>query len=348
MARKRKPPDKEKLTWDEINAGRKKPTRAKKKKKRGEDFERAVHAFASNLDPNAEVLFNHNVKDVDTGELRQCDVWINGLFGGHLPFSFLVSCKDHKSKLHVGDIDTFIGEVHATNADMGVICSKGGFNDHAIRKARINRISCCRLFSNESFEITPSAFLSIFHCVSVVAVRLIHIPRELKLRTWNDLFDSRVEYEEGTRTIGEFIAKAFHQAEKHSLSSNPTGFPPVVTIDAETSREHDRMVYRFQVTCGWSKFRAKDKAILASGSYNIRNNLFAGHLVGPPINVQSGELGPGWEEIADADLGESTIKLVSINSEPTVTSVIEALKRELGEQPLPPDDPSHEDPPCRT
>ena len=58
--------------------------------KPGRDFEEAVYAFANTL--KAEVLFDHQIPDRDTGELRQCDVWINAKFGEHWPLSILVSC----------------------------------------------------------------------------------------------------------------------------------------------------------------------------------------------------------------------------------------------------------------
>ncbi len=188
MPRRQKPPGQEKWTWDEIKAGRKKQTPANKKK-RGEHFERAVLAFARTLDANAEVIFDHKVKDVDTGELRQCDVWINGTFGGHWPFSYVVSCKDHKRKLHVGDIGCFIDEIRSTNADMGVIYSRRGFNDHALKKARSKNVSCCRLFSNEVFDIPAAVFFQMFHCTSTMSVELIHVPKQLNLLTWNELLD---------------------------------------------------------------------------------------------------------------------------------------------------------------
>src|SRR5437870_2697652 len=97
------------------------------KNKPGRKFEEAVYAFAKALDASAEVLFDHKVKDRDTGESRQCDVWINAKFGGHWPQSIIVSCKDHKRKLHSGDVGTFCDEKRSTNATMGVMYSRSGF-----------------------------------------------------------------------------------------------------------------------------------------------------------------------------------------------------------------------------
>ena len=108
----------------------------RRKEKPGRKFEKAVYAFAKTLDPAAEVLFDHNVIDRDTGESRQCDVWINAKFGGHWTQSIIVSCKDHRRKLHVGDIGTFCDEKRATGATMGVIYSRTGFSKPAIQKAR--------------------------------------------------------------------------------------------------------------------------------------------------------------------------------------------------------------------
>ena len=61
------------------------------RKKPGRKYEEAVYAFAKTLDPSAEVLFDHKMPDRDTGELRQCDVWINAKFAGHWPLSILIS-----------------------------------------------------------------------------------------------------------------------------------------------------------------------------------------------------------------------------------------------------------------
>jgi predicted helicase len=130
----------------------------KKKQRPGSEFEEAVYHFAQKLDPSAEVLFNHSVPDRDTGEPRQCDVWINAKFGGHWPLAILVSCKDHKRKLHSGDIGTFRDEVRSTGASTGIIYSRADFTEPGLRKAQANGFPCCRIYQREPADIPESFF----------------------------------------------------------------------------------------------------------------------------------------------------------------------------------------------
>lgn len=168
------------------------------RKKPGRRFEEAVYAFAKTLDPAAEVLFDHRVKDRDTGEPRQCDVWINAKFAGHWPLSILVSCKDHKRRLNAGDIGAFCDEKRSTGASNGVIYSKSGFTKPAVTKAQINGISCCRLYDNEPSDPPASFWIEHFACKPVIQVSLFTNPTEFRLTTWNDLFNLPVEEDKRT------------------------------------------------------------------------------------------------------------------------------------------------------
>jgi hypothetical protein len=333
MPRRQKPPGKERWTWNEIDAGQRKP-KSPTKPKKWRDFERAVYAFAQKLDEKAQVLFDHKVEDVDTGELRQCDVWINARFGGHWPLSILVSCKHLNRVLHVGDIGCFIDEKRSTNADMGVIYSRAGFNDNALKKANKNNISCCRLFSEEVFDIPDAVFFEIYHCIATIGVFPIDLPTELKPLRWNDLLDIPVIPEHGLRTVGDVIAHAFHLAEERSVSNTPGGFPPETATSAQCQAENRNMNFNLLVTCRWQKFVATAKATLVSGSYCLRNNSFVGILAGPAINMKSDHPGPGWEEIPDPHFQEKPIKVLSVDSNASPSLVIEAVRRLLGEQRL--------------
>lgn len=175
-------------------------------KKAWRDFEEAVFAFVKTLDPSAEVLFNHKVPDRDTGTLRQCDAWINAKFGGHLPISILVSCKDYNSKkLDIGDIGTFCNEVRSTGASTGVIYSHIGFTQPALDKAKANGLSCCRLYRNEPADIPQVISISQFVCTLNVEFKLVTDLRLSNFKTWNDLFDVYVKTPDGDKTILDII-----------------------------------------------------------------------------------------------------------------------------------------------
>ena len=157
--------------------------------RRGEDFERAVHAFVQTLDPTAKVLFDHKVCDRDTGTFRQCDVWIEARFGRHLPMSILVSCKDHARKLDIGEIGTFCDEVRSTSATMGVIFSRAGFTKQALDKAKVNRLACCRLYQGEPADLPGIVWFDEFVCNQAISLRMLSGLNGHDIRVWNDVFD---------------------------------------------------------------------------------------------------------------------------------------------------------------
>jgi hypothetical protein len=113
---------------------------------RWKSFEIAVAQFASAMDPRAHVQWNVRTPDLDTGHPRQRDVWIKATLCGIFPITVLVSCKRHRRKLHEGDIDSFIGELGSSRANLGVIYSFRGFTTPALEKAKARGICCCRLY----------------------------------------------------------------------------------------------------------------------------------------------------------------------------------------------------------
>jgi len=100
------------------------------------EFERAVADFVSALDKNTVVRHDVHRPDQDTGFNRQYDVWVDAKVCGIFNISVLISCKHKSRKLSVQDIDTFIGELHSTGANKGVLYSYSGFTQPAIEKAR--------------------------------------------------------------------------------------------------------------------------------------------------------------------------------------------------------------------
>src|SRR6266478_6159315 len=123
--------------------------RAKPATNTGRKFEEAVARFVQALDPNAEVTHNVFGKDKDTGERQQMDVLVKTRTLVHFPTTILISCKDYKRKLHVGDIRNFRQELTDSSANQGVIYSSNGFNENALKKAMATGIVCCRLYRDQ-------------------------------------------------------------------------------------------------------------------------------------------------------------------------------------------------------
>jgi Restriction endonuclease len=112
-------------------------------------FEVAVASFCAALDPSAKVSHNVKTPDRDTGTPRQRDVWIEARLCDHFPVKALVSCKRYKRKLNQQDMDTFLGELRSSQAQVGVLYSYSGFSKNAVSKGRAAGVSCCRLYADQ-------------------------------------------------------------------------------------------------------------------------------------------------------------------------------------------------------
>ena len=301
---------------------------AAKKRRPGLEFEEAVYRFAKTLDPKAEVLFNHSVPDRDTGEPRQCDVWINAKFGGHWPLSILVSCKDHKRKLHSGNIGTFRDEVWSTGASTGVIYSRAGFTKPALRKAQANGYSCCRIYQNEPADIPASICFEHFSCSPRIRLALLtEVPRST-LKTWQDIFILR----QGESTILDGICMAVREVEEQAVRrTRSTGaFPPDWSRDLTFLPDRYGEPIRMRVLCTWKKYRARLEATLLNGSYCLNDSSFVGSQSGPSLDTQGEHPGEAWTEVTDSDFAIPTNSVLAILYRGNVK---EALQKKLG--PLP-------------
>jgi hypothetical protein len=89
-------------------------------------FERAVAQFVAALDPSAIVRHDVRLPDIDTGEPRQRDVWVEAKVCNHYPLKLLISCKHTASPIDSQDMDAFIGERRSAGADKGVMYSLSG------------------------------------------------------------------------------------------------------------------------------------------------------------------------------------------------------------------------------
>lgn len=281
-----------------------------KKRRVGSEFEEAVFKFAKSLDPQAEVLFNHSVPDRDTGEPRQCDVWINAKFGGHWPLSILVSCKDHKRKLHSGDIGTFRDEVRSTGASTGVIYSRAGFTRPALLKAQTSGFPCCRIYQHEPADIPASIYFEQFACSTQIALAIIEMVPDDTSIIWDDIFS--INHEDGT--VLDLICKVIADAERNALDKIKitASFPPDWAMDLQLSDDKSSDSIKIRVFGHWKKYKARMEATLLDGSYCLSNKSFQGTQFGTWIDTQSAHPGEAWTEIKDADFSMPTNRVIAI------------------------------------
>ena len=298
--------------------------------KPGTEFEIAVFAFTKTLDPSAEVIFDHKVPDRDTGTMRQCDVWINAKFGAHWPLSILVSCKDHNRPLDVGDIEKFLGEIHSTRANTGVIYSKGGFYQPALDKAKANGISCCRLYQNQPADLPNSIVFEHFACTPSYQIVLKSNLSKTRLRTWNDLFDTA----EDDKTIIDVIATETANTEQKSVEekTQQSGFPSDWVLELVFREDDIRPEIRLDIVCRWKWYRARLEATLLNGSYCLSDETFRGTMMGPSIDMRCPHPGEAWTEITDRNFAMPANRVIVILTEGNLK---DTLRESLGSKVLP-------------
>ena len=302
------------------------------KKRPGREFEEAVYAFVNTLDPSAEVIYDHRVLDRDSGQLRQCDVWINARFGGHWPLSILVSCKDRSRsgrKLGSGDIGAFCNEVHSTSANMGVIYCNTGFTAPAVRKAKANGIACCRLYENEPADIPEAIWLDHFLGRPVVGMGLNAQADGWEQWTWNEVFGISVRLEDDTTTVLDLVANLYADAEAEAMQKVELQQPIPVDWRRSFVLEGTKTPGEIRVTVlgGWKWYQARTDAILLDGSYCLSDGSFRGSLSGPVIATTGDHPGEAWVEIDVPDVMPTSNMCVAILHQPDVKAV---LRERLG------------------
>lgn len=295
----------------------------------GRKFEEVIFTFAKTLDVSAEILFDHKVLDRDTNSPRQCDVWINAKFGGHWPISILVSCKDHKRKLHVGDIGAFRDEIRSTGASAGVIYSRSGYTKDALKKALSSGIACCRIYRNEAADIPHNIWFDQFACKPTISLALQTDLTGSKYQCWNDLFDIPIKDNDKPTTILAEISKAYAEGEawclqelKNAGTAGNSKFPINWGTELIFADDHSNQI-GIKLIGGWKKYRARLEAFLLNGSYCFSNDSFKGEIIGPAIDTQGPNLGEAWVEIVEEDEASlPTLKLTFILSKPDVEKTL--------------------------
>ncbi len=264
-------------------------------------FEVAVATFAQALEPKAVVVHDAKLPDLDTGRLRQRDVWIETSYGGHLKIRVLVSCKHKTAKLNQQDIDAFAGELRSSGAHKGVLYSRSGYTKPALEKAERLGVSCCALYDNQPAEI-PSALSFSAYVYSEVMQATVFGNPEQRLALVGELFDLPVIGERGAVTVAGLLAERFDQQRKNAVERVLVdGVPPMWTAEVEVEDERLHRPARVLLRSGWRIHRARTKAFLVNGSYSFTDKDFKGSFSTPSIDTWSVHPGPGWEEIDEPE-----------------------------------------------
>ncbi|MEH0021948.1 MAG: restriction endonuclease [Desulfobacter sp.] len=280
--------------------------------KQGKAFELAVHDFVKRLAPNATVIFDHKVKDKDTGSYRQVDVWIETSVENHFPLSILVSCKDYKRKVDISHIGTFINEVRSTGANTGIIYSSSGFTKTAIKKARSNGLSCCRLYKNQPADFPEILFLTHYLVKPAIKIHFVEANGINKtINTWGDLLDlitveNKTVYQELVDDYTHFN-KRF---ENDSPKTTQFGLPKSQRLSLKFEcLDGSNLILYLDII--YKYYKGKTEAQIINGSYCINNRSFSGRQSGPVIDMQGSNPGPDWEEVPEpSDLNSSCIAIL--------------------------------------
>lgn len=252
-------------------------------------YELAVEAFLQALDKNATVVHDVSVPDKDTGLPRRGDIWIESFVTG-FKIKIYVSCKHYKSPLDQQHMDAIIGELGSSGAHKGVVFAKGGFNDGAIKKARVHDIDCCVLVDTNDFAkiIPQELILKIFvrrgQVQTTVSDTSLARDRKGFIESKN-LGDGQsmvvVLANQLKKLVTSFIDK---QEDEVSATFNVT--------PSLSGRETSVTLYH-----KWIYFVSELKGYLADGFYNFTTNSFNGSLAYPVVDTHNPDLGPGWHKL---------------------------------------------------
>jgi hypothetical protein len=290
---------------------------------KGKDFEKAVYEFVKSLSPTSKVYFDYKVLDRDTGTTRQVDVWIETTILDHFPISILVSCKDYKRPLDIGHVGTFREEVRSSGASTGIIYSRSGFSKPALKKAKTNGLSCCKLYNNSPADKPEILVFESYVCAPRVEFDVTFNQAMEGISTWGDVYDQK---EEGTGlTIFE---KIYHEVSglETEVKENLSGFPKQKNAVFEVNLGQGKSL-SINLRLGYRYYKGKLEAHLVNGSYCFSNEKFKGSLSTPVIDMKSVHPGPGWEEIQSVDDSLSFKAIAILSGGKPDESQIEAMKR---------------------
>jgi hypothetical protein len=86
--------------------------------------------------PDAKVSPNVHLRGIKTGRSRQIDVLIERSLGV-FELKIAVDCKCYKRKVHVKDVEAFLGMLDDIRVSKGVLITKNGYSKAAYERARL-------------------------------------------------------------------------------------------------------------------------------------------------------------------------------------------------------------------
>lgn len=257
-------------------------------------FELAVAGFVTAIGRGAKVTHDIEIPDNLTGYPPQRDVWVEWDLAGHYPVKALISCKNWAKRLDQQDIDHFNGEFISSQAHIGIIYAKAGFNDRAIEKARKLGFSCCRLYRNEAAELPDGLALGLGYHFRPQCRFSIHCsggPFEFK--NWHDVFQLRA----GDISVFDFFVQAL---DTYQDGSDPKKrwknayMGQSISVETQDKRGV-RLELKIEVQD--QAFQAKIEYTMLDGSYNLTSGRFLGSETTPSLDLHGEHPGPGWIEI---------------------------------------------------
>lgn len=276
-------------------------------------FEEAIAAFCQALAPDAKVTHNVIIPDVDTGEPRQRDVWIEASLGGHIPIRVLVSCKRLKRKLDSQHMDAVIGELASSGANKGVIYAAAGFTQPALAKAAKRGISCCILLVDRPPPIPDMLLFEAYHLherFRLTANGLSGAP------DWAAMLNGVGEYGGEAMPAYRALARIFADDLPVLQQAIKTMPAPIRQVGITLRTDDGASPVRLGVQTEWAVHRARMEAWLVNGSYSFTDSDFKGSIATPSIDTWNAEPGPGWEPIkADAVVGDSMFRFYKLLSD---------------------------------
>ncbi|MBI4680154.1 MAG: restriction endonuclease [Nitrospirae bacterium] len=267
------------------------------------EFEAAVAAFISALDPTAAVLPNSKLPDAHTGKPRQRDIMVRTKVLNFTEINILISCKRYKRKLNQQDMDAFNGEFISSKANLGLIFSYSGFAKPAIEKAKQLGFYCCSLYQNQQPEIPEMLhFTNLIVSYSEYSIAIDKTQSTIgSLRKWKDILYLVGDNIAGeTLTVLDILVKKFTETEKTAIENKESIFPKSWLSEFTIFTENNEKYELYFILRGWwREYKADIKAFLVNGMYSFTDKTFLGSVSSPSIDTYASEPGPGWARFYD-------------------------------------------------
>lgn len=244
------------------------------------------------LDTNAKVVHDVKTLDKDSGLPRQRDVWIETNFGNFLPIKILVSCKFWKSALDQQDIDAFVGELISSKANKGVIYSRSGFTEGAIKKSKALGISCCKLYSDGKPECPAMLTFTAFNSRECFMLKLAG-RWDAEPMLFKELMNQKMDG--GQERVGEILAARHRENCEAATKGVSLGAMRTWSTWLDVKTKPNGNYLRVILEGNWKVFQARLDAWLLNGSYSFSDERYAGSMSTPAIDTQSEHPGPGWD-----------------------------------------------------